>query len=539
MPDTMTFEDELRDRPGVAIVSELQLDDVGVDPIGLRQLNLDLMDRAYPGINNVTSYIRPYAFMAWAWHKAAEVASQGGKIDPNSAVMKDLVDRYEVLWAWSHCLTSAPGLVGYTVLRPRLPLKHDPREFIFSGPDWEALRKARRTNTGVMAAVQYGPSIKALRWLLPAEDGTFRPSTQAEQAIRKIDSITGAAVPARLLAIDPPAVTADEIADFATHLPAVEASEEERTCFAKLFYELGSEASAADTFVRRRHSLDLIRSILGAAGEPLSLARLRRAFASASAPPNASPEIHTSLTVVAALQVRQLQRLAIEAMLVWVERRIEELGYEASTERLAQMAEDEARSADPDAGAPSVGEYLQNVASEGEPYGWPEALAKGDTDVVGLIHKIVEAQRHNPGQLPALCLRAYAIVDAATKGLRRWGIVEGGSDPLAGRPERLPPTQAATRLQSLRHGPMVALWRDVIEVWVIGQHVRWSAMRGGDGKKRLRLALEGSSWIRVRPGYSGPFEPTPDRLGSLMRLSSACGLVVRETVNGEECYRAA
>ena len=109
MPNTINFEDRLRDQPGVAIVSELQLDDVGVDPIGLRQLNLDLMDRAYPGINNITSYIRPYAFMAWAWHKAAEVASQGGKIDPNSAVMKDLVDRYEILWVWSHCLTSAPG----------------------------------------------------------------------------------------------------------------------------------------------------------------------------------------------------------------------------------------------------------------------------------------------------------------------------------------------------------------------------------------------------------------------------------------------
>ena len=390
-----------------------------------------------------------------------------------------------------------------------------------------------------MAAVQYGPSIKALRWLLPAEDGTFRPSKQAERAVRKINSIIGEAVSARLLAIDSPAVTVDEIADFASHLPAVEASEEERTCFSKLFYELGSEAGAPDTFIRRRHSLDLIRSILGAADEPLSLAELRRAFASGSVPPNASPEIHTSLAVVAALQVRQLQRLAIEAMLVWVERRIEELGYEASTERLAQMAEDEARSADTGAGALSVDEYLQMVASEGEPYGWPEALAKGDTDIVRLIHKIVEAQRQDHKQLPALCLRTYAIVDAATEGLRRWGVVGGGSDPLAGRPERLPLTQAAIRLQSLRPGPMLSLWREVIEVWVIGQHVRWSAMRGGDGKKRLRLALEGSSWIRVRSGYSGPFEPTPDRLGSLMRLSSACGLFVRETVNGEERYRAA
>jgi hypothetical protein len=47
-------------RPAVAhVVPKLPLQPGGVDPLGLRQLNLDLMDWALPGINNVTVLIRP------------------------------------------------------------------------------------------------------------------------------------------------------------------------------------------------------------------------------------------------------------------------------------------------------------------------------------------------------------------------------------------------------------------------------------------------------------------------------------------------
>lgn len=42
--------------PGAWLV-QLALKDGGVDPLGLRQINLDLMDRAIPGINNTTVFI--------------------------------------------------------------------------------------------------------------------------------------------------------------------------------------------------------------------------------------------------------------------------------------------------------------------------------------------------------------------------------------------------------------------------------------------------------------------------------------------------
>jgi hypothetical protein len=34
----------------------------GVDPLGLRQINFDLMDMVFPGLNNVARYLRPFEY---------------------------------------------------------------------------------------------------------------------------------------------------------------------------------------------------------------------------------------------------------------------------------------------------------------------------------------------------------------------------------------------------------------------------------------------------------------------------------------------
>ena len=52
----------------------------GVDPLGLRQINFDLMDQVFPGLNNVARHIRPFVLVAWAWRRANQLA-QGQGID--------------------------------------------------------------------------------------------------------------------------------------------------------------------------------------------------------------------------------------------------------------------------------------------------------------------------------------------------------------------------------------------------------------------------------------------------------------------------
>lgn len=159
------------------MVSPLDIEESGVDPIGLRQLNLDLMDATVPGINNTTMHIRPYAFMAWTWAKARDVLSAGGEV--HSTQFEDLVARYETFYAWAHSLAGAP-LGGASAVRKFLPLRGAGDQFLFAGPKWEDFKKRRLS---FMAPTQYGPSIKALRVLTATDGGAFRVCTEFAAAV--------------------------------------------------------------------------------------------------------------------------------------------------------------------------------------------------------------------------------------------------------------------------------------------------------------------------------------------------------------------
>lgn len=57
---------------------ELDISPGGVDPLGLRQINFQLMDLVLPGLNNVARHITPYTLIAWAWRRAALSALEQG-----------------------------------------------------------------------------------------------------------------------------------------------------------------------------------------------------------------------------------------------------------------------------------------------------------------------------------------------------------------------------------------------------------------------------------------------------------------------------
>jgi hypothetical protein len=196
------IDETVRTDQGAMRVSHLAIEQSGVDPIGLRQLNLDLMDAVVPGINNVTMHIRPYAFMAWAWDKAFRVLNADGEM--HSGQIIDLVARYESFYAWAHSLAGAP-LAGAGTVRKCLPLFGSGDSFLFAGPKWEEFKQRRLS---FMDPTQYRPSIKALRVLDPSAGfGVFVPCTEFAAATAEIDGVVTSCIPARLLAKEPPRVT--------------------------------------------------------------------------------------------------------------------------------------------------------------------------------------------------------------------------------------------------------------------------------------------------------------------------------------------
>jgi hypothetical protein len=517
----------LSSSPGFRIVNPLQMDESGVDPIGLRQLNLDLMEETVPGINNVTIHIRPYTFMAWAWWKASLVAANNGEVNP--VKMADLVARYEAMYAWAHSLAGNP-LRGAAIIRANLPLKGSHDVFLFEGTKWEEFRKKM---TSLMAPTEYGPSIKALHFLKVEVGGIFTRSQEAKDAVLMIDQIISSVIPERLIGAKAPAAAWHEVLPLAEHLPVGLPSQAERDAFRFLFYEAGAKQEAHKDMRRRKATIDLLRSILPEV-DYIDLPEIRRRLAAKTIPGELQvegSEARTSAVMFSILQARQLQRLAIESMMLWIERSLSnEVANAKPTDELVDAAQAAASRGDSiAASAVSVGGYMDAIEALGADSGWPSAAALPDTDLVHLMERLSAAQRKGVSRLPALILRAFAIIYAITKAFQGENFPKETFNPIDARPDRLPMGVMVKRIEAIKEKPLAFLWRDVIERWVIAQHVHWSAVRGTDGKKRLRIGLEGPGWIRVRPKASTVFNATPDRLATLLSLGSECGLFTRST----------
>lgn len=530
--------------PHLRLVPPVKLNDGGVDPLGLRQLNLDLMDHALPGINNVTAHIRPYTLMSWAWWKAAKAAEAGGKTSVDAAWLQDTVDRLEVLFAWSHFLADdAAGIPGRNVLKDKLPRPGSARTYNFAGPDWDRLRQDRRRSTAFMAPIQYGPSIKSLGWLVPTPEGAFHPSTQAIKAVEALDALVSGSLPPRVFTPGQVAIEPDEALTLHAAWTLRAPTEAERLAFRHLFHEIGRGMADDAPQARRRASLDLALVVLRQSQGSLTLEAVRRAMASGHAADGSPLDLPSSLVPTqlhwAAMQARQLQRLALESLLRWIETRIDDGG--ASSENLADDAEAAARETEDGADAATLGSYLDLVTARADGHGWPAACGlAGEADIFAVMAELQEAQwEEGCPRVPGLALRALAMADAMTVALRSKGSLSAETGPLGGQADRLPLLLARKRLHAARDRSLKGLWLEMVEAWVIGQHVRWSVVRNGDGTQRLRIALGDRGWIRLRKGLSGPFGPTPDRLSTALALSSACGLIRRTSDPDEEATYSA
>ncbi|PWE52551.1 hypothetical protein DEM27_30120 [Metarhizobium album] len=528
--------------PGARLVTKLALKDGGVDPLGLRQINLDLMDRAIPGINNTTVFIRPYAFMAWAWWKTNDLMSNGGKKDVDSSAAKDFVMRLEVIYAWSHMLAGGRDLPGMAVLRSCMPMEGG-GAFTFKGANWESVKKKRQASTSIMDAIQYGPSIKALGFLEQTSvTGVFRPTEQVMPAVRVIDAIVSGSAVRYMVDPSVDSFLPEEVLPLNDELPPSEPSSQERAVFRSLF-EPGRETGRTD-FTRRNDTLALVLEAIEATPEGLTVPELRTVLASGVLPGGRAlvragsndTGLQATWLLMSSLQVRQLQRLALESMLVWIEVMIKANGGSASTDALVAMALRQAEVFDKDLAGPTVGNLLIALSQRCETHGWPAAAAKGDTDLVALSDKLTIAQRGAPGSyetIPGLALTALGYVQAMYAALKREGADDGRLGELGGRSDRFPISLQYRRLLSLAEATIETLWRELIETWVIGQHVRWSVARNGDGTQRLRLALGDGGWLRVHKRLSGPFGPTPDRLLSALSLAAQAGMIVRDDADVE------
>lgn len=472
----------------------------GVDPLGLRQINFDLMDQVLPGLNNVARHIRPFVVVAWAWRRAYQRAQALATDVVKLGQLQDFVDRIEVIYVWSQLLRdSNADLPGRQVLAPLLQTT----EFKFGGPNWEQRRKVRRYSTALSAPINYGPGLKALGWVRPHPDypDIMMASPAAWPALDAFEAEIGDLLNHEAFSeFGPVVVTKDEAQGWADSWAMNSVTEAEVRVMSELL--LGSAAPVA-----RQRGGELM---LSAARHTSSTSADRLRAAMAGPPSVFAPDAHLVEIRDAwrRLQIRQLFRLSLEAVFYWMLDKLQ--GTSSSIGALVNAFLDQTP---PPAHITRAGEWIQ----------WLSPPAAGPTELITRVGQALDAP--TGGDL------ARSIATGLAFCLTEVSQAESHME----RSDRLPLFRARQESIARARGSIEEFVRHVFESWVLAQHAYWSVGRGladararGKTLLRLKIILDEGGWA-VTPGASrgSPPQPTPDRLQTAVSLATECGLFNR------------
>lgn len=479
------------------LVAESEVQVGGVDPLGLRQINFDLMDKVLPGLNNVASRLRPFVLMTWAWRRVRVIIERdnlGGATDDQ---MRDFVDRIEAIYAWSQFLIDPnAGIPGGQALAELIYGEDD--TYRFGGKQWEKRRDLRRTSTGLISPLNYGPGLRSMGWLVPAgPPGVFQPNSALDGMLDSFEACFASELthPAfnKLGAID---VSRDDVRRWSAMWELSDLTEAERHAgFDRL--------TGPDADMFRREGLALIETAVQN-GHEEGVDKLRRIMAD---PPDTwldNQELRSRADAWRRLQIRQLFRLSLEAMFYWALRELS--GRPLVTGELADRFVKAAL-----------------LSSHKTAADWLSGML--DVNPVQLIedldHALVEED------WPSVPIKiANGLHLCLSTGMREvWDKGEAF--------DRLPISRALNEVEQWRELSMHRLLGKFIEVWVIAQHAYWCVGRGladarGNGKTllRLRIVMDEGGWT-LTPGthVGGVPVPTPDRLATAVSLLRECGRI--------------
>ena len=478
-----------------AFTSILKATSGGVDPLGLRQINFDLMDLVFPGLNNVASHIRPFTVVTWAWRRAATCARDMGRVRIDASELQDFVDRVEVIYAWSQFRRNPPSdLPGRDVLAPLIAAGG----YTFGGDDWQKRREIRDDSTALSAPINYGPGLKGLGWLQPDEEreGAWVATELAEPAIVRFEAEIAPFLhhPA-FCKFGPVSITNAEVDQLKEAWALERPTEAEKLAMTR---SLTGDAAGQ----RRRDGIKLAIAAVHHLKSSADVLAVRRTMCGPPTDFVPPAELQLAARTWRAVQVRQAFRLALEASLHWILRQLD--AGPMTTGALANAFLD--RSGD----ATTTADWLSLADGTG-PADWIDRLEQSlaNTDEVALLRAIHAAL-------------GMSLAEAPDKA---------GSE----RDDRLPLARAAREARTCGKLPPADFVAHIIESWIFGQHVYWSVGRGladarGRGKTILRLkaTLEDGGWT-LAPGVKvanrNTPRATPDRLETVLRLAKEADLV--------------
>jgi len=497
----------------------------GVDFLGLRQTNLDMMADLIPGTNNVTAYIRPFSLLSWIFWKFHGLCVEGRIDEPTSESLREFRERIEILFTWGARLDDYPNIPGRQADPP--PTNKDgfvPLTF----KDWKRVQDS----TSLIAALWYGPASKVVTGLgllmpVPGRAGFFRTVGAGVRLADALD-VRLRSDPERyeriLATLGAVIANEDDARALWTLWRPDAISLAEQEAFRDVLHDINSVGDYQSLIGKRSATLALAHLHLAQTGSSQLAQDIRRGMLLSQRPDGTVYDVPSDLREAhdkwVMLQVRQLQRLALESMLSWCETKI--LGGVRDTADLVSAFAQEWDESDyPFSAADRLSDTLAAVEANFSVIDEFVACCRDGTipSPLAMIETIEEAFAAQDGKYAAhcfygllLCASFAGSVDPQSPGLRLGG------------PARIPLYYLRKRLAGLGDASIRETISYVLEAMVISQHFATAVNRFDGQNQRLRLAIEE---IGLVPLVGSRWQPTvtEDRLPMLLSLAADSGIL--------------
>lgn len=501
----------------------------GVDFLGTRAVNLEMLTQLTGAYNNVVVSARQHAIMCWATWRYKENCRAAGT-DLKDGQFRDFLDAIETIQL------AGQRAIGVSVGGTNEGLGSGALARLGNGPTIPLRFKAYKRshdNTSALAAVQYGPSAKPGSFnLLDSRLKIWWPTKRGEKLALALDPLIRKSSTYSEFAKFPvpDQIGIDDAIELASHglvlgndLP----ERPERAPYITALFDLDGLPSGDH---ERRLTLSLLLTVLVALGGDCDVGDVRQAFLSLRDPTGASLPLPDYLQGTAArwqlLQLRQLQRYALESWLFWAEWSMPAL----TTEIVSALADALGGLGSPDddlaalldrPSGDAVREFLDHrqvadvlawasTSLPGTPWGLRASIRDALAD---------EAPLRAAPAILSLTLSVLALCDHLVDAQNTHGFAAIGDR------RRISLLHFKSWWAHRATVPLREVLGHFLEELVLQQHVAVAVARFDNEQRRLRFSNDEAGW-EMLPG-STPAIPrlTPDRIEALLRLMTDLDLV--------------
>ena len=501
----------------------------GTDFLGLRQVNVEMMDACLPGINNVCRFVRPFSVISWIYWKLYEDSQANGE-SPTKRKALEWQEKVETLFTWGHALKGVSGIPG---IQSKVPQgKRVPLDF----ESWHRIRES----TSLLAAVQYGPPAKlgnGLGFIKPTNTrSVFCASGPGVELAKALDEQFHKGEATRVASIFKSATAMGEDAKTLFPLWSVKSPTlKEQGIFRQAFYDR-SQIGSDGAMGRRSSTLQLVLNTLEQASKPMTADNVREALFHRHflKRDRRDRDLEKAWARWLVLQLRQAQRLAMEGLLAWTERRLIWDRNQSLEPMVEEFCDQWSSTAKRLAASKNI-EQLRNRLRGGA-QSLTDLIARSDENeednIFYLMSSLLAELEKDGGIAHLIAFRILLLIPSYVELLAEAGHLE--QMMRNGGPQRISLRYWVDFLTTMAQSPLPEFFRLLLEHYIISQHLAVAAGRFDGNAQRLRISLEeeGLSALVREPLYP---RVTPDRLWIALSLMADCAMVKADAQS--EFYR--